>query len=80
MKITLNYPKTTGYNGPSVHCGGMGFVQATVVVGVIFVVNFLIKRFELIVIHFALIRNSFYPDIPGKLVKMPVLLLCRIFV
>jgi hypothetical protein len=58
----------------------MGFVQATVDVGVIFVLDVLIKCFELIVIHFALIRNLFYPDTPGKLVKIPVLLLCRIFV
>jgi hypothetical protein len=53
---------------------------ATVDVGVIFVINVGIKRFELIVIHFALIRNSFYPDTPRKLIKMPVLLLCNIFV
>jgi hypothetical protein len=58
----------------------MGFIQAIVDIGVIFVMNVSIKRFEMILIHFALIRNSFYPDKPGKLVKIPALLLCKIFI
>jgi hypothetical protein len=49
-------------------------------VGVIFVMNILIKGFELIVIHFFLIKNSFCPDTHGKLIGMLVLLFCRVFV
>jgi hypothetical protein len=76
----LNCSEKTGYNGPNVRCGGAGSLQATMDVRVISVMNILIKGFELIVIHFSVIKNLFYPDTQGKLVEMLILLFCRVFV
>ena len=76
MKIPpLNHPRRTGYSGHSVFCGATSHVQVTVDMDPISVMNVLIKPFLLICIHFAQARSSLYLGTPGKVTKLPFLIL-----